>query len=86
MHSEGNTVENPRHLRKSEKALKRLHKKASKKKKGSKNRRKANQRLAKKHLKVSRQRKDFVIKTAKALVHSCDLIAYENLQVSKYGS
>lgn len=80
--SEGNTVENPRYLRKSEKALKRLQRKASKKKKGSKNRRKANQKLAKKHLKVSRQRKDFVIKTAKALIQSCDLIAYENLQVT----
>jgi putative transposase len=38
--------------------------------------------LARKHLKVSRQRQDFVIKTAKALVQSCDLIAYENLKVS----
>ncbi len=36
----------------------------SKKKKGSSNRKKARQRLAKVHLKVSRQRKDFAVKLA----------------------
>ena len=61
--SGGNTIENPRYLRKSEKALKRLHHRVSKKfkrgQKPSKNYIKARKRLAKKHLKVSRQRKDF---------------------------
>ncbi|NET62431.1 MAG: IS200/IS605 family element transposase accessory protein TnpB, partial [Symploca sp. SIO2E6] len=47
----------------------------------SSNRRKAVQKLAKKHLKVSRQRKDFAVKTAKALVQSNDLVVYEDLQV-----
>ncbi|NET58382.1 MAG: transposase, partial [Symploca sp. SIO2E6] len=42
----------------------------------SSNRRKAVQKLAKKHLKVSRQRKDFAVKTAKALVQSNDLVVY----------
>ncbi|NES84570.1 MAG: IS200/IS605 family element transposase accessory protein TnpB [Moorea sp. SIO2B7] len=79
--SEGNTVENPRYLRNSEKRLKRLQKRVSKKKKGSKNRRKARAKLARKHLKVSRQRKDFAIKTAKALVQSSDLVVYEDLKV-----
>ncbi|MCM0591094.1 MAG: RNA-guided endonuclease InsQ/TnpB family protein [Gloeotrichia echinulata DVL01] len=79
--SEGRTVENPRLLRKSEKALKRKQRKVSKSKKGSSNRRKAVKKLAKKHLKVSRQRKDFVVKTAKALVQSNDLVVYEDLQV-----
>jgi len=37
--------------------------------------------MARQHLKVSRQRKDFAVKTAGALVASNDLIAYENLQV-----
>jgi len=37
--------------------------------------------LAKQHLKVQRQREDFARKEANALVSSCDLIAYENLQI-----
>jgi len=44
--SEGNQVENPRHLRKSEKSLKRLQRRFSKTRKGSKNRSKARNRLS----------------------------------------
>jgi len=79
--SEGVTVENPHHLRRSEKALKRLQRRVSSKVKGSKNRAKARGRLASKHLKVSRQRKDFAVKAARALVMSNDVIAYEDLRV-----
>lgn len=79
--SDGQTVENPRHLRKSEKRLKRLQRKVSKRQKGGKNRKRAINRMARQHLKVSRQRKDHAVKTAGALVASNDLIAYENLQV-----
>ncbi|WP_286392633.1 RNA-guided endonuclease InsQ/TnpB family protein [Pseudanabaena mucicola] len=79
--SNGQTVENPRILRKSERQLKKLQRKVSKRKKGSANRRKAIKRLAKKHLQVSRQRKDFAVKTARCVVRSNDLIAYEDLQV-----
>ncbi|MFB2983487.1 transposase [Microseira sp. BLCC-F43] len=56
--SQGNKLENPRHLRKSEKALKRLQRRVSKKKKGSRNRKRAINRLGSKHLKVSRQRQE----------------------------
>jgi len=80
--SEGATAENPRHLRRSEKALKRLHRRVSSKVKGSKNRAKARGRLARKHLKVSRQRRDFAVKAARALVMSNDVIAYEDLRVA----
>lgn len=79
--SDGNTLENPRFLRKSEKALKRAGRRVSRRKKGSKNRRKAINRMARKHLKVSRQRRDFAVKAALSLVRSADLIAYEDLQV-----
>lgn len=79
--SNGQTVDNPRFLRKSERQLKKLQRKVSKRKKGSANRRKAIKRLARKHLQVSRQRKDFAIKTARCVVRSNDLIAYEDLQV-----
>jgi putative transposase len=79
--SNGEVVENPRFLRKSERQLKKLQRKVSKRKKGSANRRKAVKRLARKHLQVSRQRKDFAVKTARCVVRSNDLIAYEDLQV-----
>jgi len=80
--SEGVTVENPRHLRRSERALQRLQRRVSSKVKGSSNRAKARDKLARKHLKVRRQRKDFAVKTARALVMSNDVIAYEDLRVS----
>jgi putative transposase len=79
--SKGNTVENPRYLRIGEKALKRLQRKVSRKQKGSSNRVKARNKLARKHLKVSRQRKDFAVKTARCVVKSNDLVAYEDLKV-----
>jgi len=73
--SNGQTVENPRHLRKSEKVLKRLSRKLSRTKKGSQNRVKARNRLSRKHLKVSRQRQDFAVKLARCVVQSNDLVA-----------
>jgi len=79
--SNGEAVQNPRRLRKSEKRLKRLQKRVSRRKKSSANRKKAINRMARQHLKVSRQRKDFAVKYSGALVASHDLIAYENLQV-----
>ncbi|MBD2502635.1 RNA-guided endonuclease InsQ/TnpB family protein [Anabaena azotica] len=80
--SEGNQVENPRHLLKREKSLKRLQRRLSKAKKGSKNRAKARNRLSRKHLKVSRQRKDFAVKLARCVVQSNDLVAYEDLHLA----
>ncbi|BDI18796.1 hypothetical protein ANSO36C_45980 [Nostoc cf. commune SO-36] len=79
--SNGETIANPRHLRKSEKSLKRLQRRMSKTKKGSNNRVKFRNKLARKHLKVSRQRKDFAVKTARCVVRSNDLVAYEDLKV-----
>jgi len=79
--SDGNKVENPRFLRKAEKALKRAQKRVSRRSKGSKNRLKAIKQLGKTHLKVSRRRKDFAVKTARALVQSADLVAIEDLKV-----
>lgn len=80
--SNGEKVANPRHLRKAEKRLKRLQRKVSKSKKGSNNRKKAVNRLGRQHLKVSRQRKDFVVKTARCVMMSNDFVAYEDLKVS----
>ncbi|HET9918955.1 MAG TPA: transposase [Ktedonobacteraceae bacterium] len=80
--SHGNTIANPRHLRKAEKQLKRLHQRLSRKQKGSQNRKKARKQLAKAYLKVQRQREDFARKTASMLITSHDLIAYEHLQIA----
>jgi putative transposase len=77
----GNKVENPRHLRKSEKALKRLQRRVNRKKKGSNKRKKAINKLGRKHLKVSRQRKDFAVKLARCVVKSSDLVVFEDLKV-----
>ncbi len=79
--SEGNTVDNPRFLRKSEQKIKRLHRQVSRKQKKSKNRKEARKKLAKAYLKVNRQREDFARKTASTLVTSNDLLAYEHLQI-----
>ncbi|MEG3940585.1 transposase [Microcoleus sp. S36b_A3] len=79
--SDGNTVENPRHLRKSQRSLKKLNRRLSKTQKGSKNRVKARNRLSRKHLKVSRRRKDFAVKLARCVIQSNDLVAYEDLSV-----
>ena len=79
--SSGKTLSNPRYHRTGEKKLKRLHRRLSRKKKGSQNRKKARKALAKGYLKVQRQREDFARKEANALVSSHDLIAFEHLQI-----
>jgi len=84
--SEGNTVENPRFLKKAEKALNRANRKKSKKfvkgkKPQSNNYHKARKRYARKHLKVSRQRKEFAKSVAYCVIQSNDLVAYEDLNV-----
>jgi putative transposase len=79
--SNGERVENPRFLRQAEKVLKRSQRRVSKKVKGSKNRGKSRVILGKRHLKISRQRKDHAVKLARCVVQSNDLIAYEDLRL-----
>jgi putative transposase len=84
--SDGETVENPRFWRKSAKALNRANRKKSikfvkGKKPQSKNYHKARVRYARKHLKVSRQRKEFAKSVAYCVIQSNDLVAYEDLNV-----
>jgi putative transposase len=83
----GNEVVYPQYLRKSEKRLKRLQRRLSKKyargkKPQSNNYHRARKRLGKLHLKIQRQRKDWAIKQARCVVHSNDVIVYEDLKVS----
>ena len=83
--SEGHQIDCPNYYRKAEKQLNRLNKKKSKKyrkgKKQSRNYHKARKRYARKHLRVSRQREEFVKSVALRLVKSNDLIAQVNLNI-----
>lgn len=82
-----NAVIYPQFLRKSERRLKKAQRRLSKKfikgkKPQSNNYHKARKRLGKTHLKIQRQRKDWSIKLARCVVHSHDVIVYEDLKVS----
>jgi putative transposase len=79
--SKGGMAPNPRYLGQAESTLKRLHQCVSRKQKGSKNRQKAKQRLARAYLHVQRQREDHARKLAGTLISSCDWTAYENPQI-----
>jgi len=72
---------NPNFLRKSEKKLKRLSRRHSKKKKGSKNRKKSIIKLAKQHTKIKRQREDFHKKLARQLASEIKYIGIEDLNI-----
>jgi putative transposase len=80
--ADGTMIHNPRCYRRAERRLKTAQRKVSRRKQGSKRRRKAVQLLAKAHLKVRRQRQDFQHKTALHLVRQFDTIYHENLQVA----
>ncbi len=80
--SEGSTIENPRHVRQAEQKLKKLQEALSRKKRGSKRRRKAAQRVAKTHRHLRNQRKDFHHKEARKLVTQYRTIVFEKLAPS----
>lgn len=79
----GETVKCPKFLKKQEKKIKRLHRWLSRTTKKSKNRLKAKKQLSLAYLKVSRQRKNFAIKQARALATSNDVVVYEDLNIAK---
>ena len=77
--SEGQTVENPRCYCRSQKKLRRAQRKLSRRRKGSGRRKKAARQVAQRHLKVARQRKDFLHKTALTYVGRYAVIVVEDL-------
>jgi len=79
--TDGLKIEPPEFLRKSEKRLKRLQRRLSRKKKGSKNREKARHLVAVQHAKVRRQRMDFNHKLSAAIVAKHDFVAMEDLRI-----
>jgi putative transposase len=84
--NQGNTEPCPQFYRKSQKQLNTANRKKSKKfkrdaKPQSKNYHKARNRYARKHLRVSRQRKEYCKRVAYSVIQSNDLVAYEDLNV-----
>jgi putative transposase len=80
--ADGTVVENPRLHRRGEKKLKKAQRVVSRRKKGSKGRRKAVGLLQRAHQTVKRQRTDFQHKTALNLLRTYDTLYLEDLQVA----
>lgn len=81
--SEGIKIENPKYLKNSIERLKILQRRASKKQKGSQNRKKANLRVAIQHEKITNRRIDFLQKLSTKLVceNQATTFCFESLAV-----
>ena len=79
--SNGEKIDPPRYLSKSEQRLKRLQRRLSRRVKGSKGREKARLELARQHEKVANQRSDFLHKLSRRLVDENQVLAVEDLSV-----
>lgn len=79
--SDGIKIDNPRHLRKSLSHLKFLQRQASKKKKGSTNRKRANLKVALCYERVTNKRKDFLHKLSSKLISDNQTICIEDLNI-----
>jgi len=77
--SDGTIIKNPKHFKKLEDKLASAQAFLSKKKKGSKNRRKARFKVARIHEKIANTRLDWLHKTANSLLSKYSLIALEEL-------
>jgi len=75
-------IEYPRYLIKAEKKLKRLQRQLARKKEGSKNWKKARERLAKEHEYVKNTREDFMHKISKAIIDENQVVVVESLNVN----
>jgi Probable transposase len=73
--SDGATVANPQDLRK-------VQRRVSRQSKGSRSRRKAVHQLSKGSLQVHSQRQDFACNTAKTLIPSHDVVAYDDVKIA----
>lgn len=80
--SNGATVANPHYYRKSQRTLQRKQRQLCRRKKGSRRRRKAARACAKTHLKIKRQRRDFLFKTAKTYAEGYQRICVEDLNIN----
>ena len=83
MRSDGQAIPNPRFGKRGADQLTKRQRKLAKKKKGSKNRQKAQILVAKAHAHVANQRLDHARKEAKKLYDEFDEVAYEDLSVQR---
>ena len=79
--SNGEMIANPRHAKRAKAKLRRVLRKLSRCKHGSNRRKKQVIRVARQHLKVKRQRRDFHLKIAAELVKRFDVIHFEQLNI-----
>ncbi|MDO9170173.1 MAG: RNA-guided endonuclease TnpB family protein, partial [Methylobacter sp.] len=79
--SDGSKFDNPKHVAKAQKNLKRKQQKLSRKVKGSNTRNKVRILVAKAHEKVANARKDYLHKLSRRLVNENQVIAFEDLHV-----
>ncbi len=79
--STGEFIDHPRYFRHAEKKLAKAQQALSRKKRGSHRRWKAARQVAKCHLKIANQRRDFHHKVARKLINRCQVIVFEDLQV-----
>ena len=75
-------IDNPKHLKKSEKRLKKAHRKLSLTKKGSPERRKTKKALNKVYRKINNQRNDFLHKLSREIVNNYNQIFLEDLDIN----
>jgi putative transposase len=80
--SNGETIDNPKWIRKNEVKLKKLQKQLSKKVKGSNNRNKLRIKLAKVHEKIKNQKQDFLHNITTKIINENQVIVLEDLNVS----
>ena len=79
--SDGETIPNPRFLKKHQRRLTIRQRSLSRKKKGSNNRGKAGKSVARVHQTIRRERNDYAWKLARKLADKADVIAFEDLNV-----
>lgn len=79
--ADGQSVEIPQHYRKAQAVLARQQRFLARKEKGSKNYQRQANKVARLHLHVARQRKEFHLSVAHWLCSVYDLIAFENLNI-----
>ena len=75
-------VDNPKHLKRSEKRLKKAHRKLSLAEKGAPKRKKIKKVLNKVYRKISNQRNDFLHKLSRQIVNNYNQIFLENLNIN----
>src|SRR5262245_52441989 len=76
-------IENPQYFRSAAGDLKKAHRRVSRRVRGSKRREKAVRLLAKKHLKIKRQRREFHFREARKLVSKYQSVKVEDLNIKE---